>query len=266
MLDAQALMAGDPTLAKDIAARITAGKTAERAVFDAFSSFQKLLEGMGGYMGERAADLADVAQRVIARLRGVPAPGVPESDQPFILVAHDPAPADTALLDFTKILGLITRDGGPTSHTAILTRSKSISAIVGIVGADKLVDGAVVVLNAATNTVIVDASDGDVADALRRRTAWLATSNAPITDGALKDGYLVPLLANLGSATEAAEAIALSAEGVGLFRTEFLFLDSQYAPTIAHQEEQYTALLEAFAVCGHSASASTSCVISSWLL
>jgi phosphotransferase system enzyme I (PtsI) len=246
VLDAQALMAGDPTLAKDIAARITAGKTAERAVFDAFSSFQKLLEGMGGYMGERAADLADVAQRVIARLRGVAAPGVPESDQPFILVAHDLAPADTALLDFTKVLGLVTRDGGPTSHTAILARSKSIPAIVGVVGADKLVEDTVVVLNAGTNTVIVHASETEVADALLRREAWLATSNAPITDGALKDGFLVPLLANLGSATEAAEAIALGAEGVGLFRTEFLFLDSQTAPTVAHQEEQYTALLEAF--------------------
>ena len=246
VLDAQALMAGDPALAKDIVARITAGKTAERAVFDAFTSFQTLLEGMGGYMGERAADLADVAQRVIARLRGVPAPGVPESDAPFILVAHDLAPADTALLDFTKVLGLITRDGGPTSHTAILARSKSIPAIVGVVGADKLVDDTVVVLNAGTNTVIVDASESVVTDALRRREAWLASSNAPITDGALKDGHLVPLLANLGSATEAADAIALGAEGVGLFRTEFLFLDAQSAPTIAHQEEQYTALLEAF--------------------
>ncbi len=246
VLDAQALMAGDPALAKDIVARINAGKTAERAVFDAFSSFQKLLEGMGGYMGERAADLADVAQRVIARLRGVAAPGVPESDEPFILVAHDLAPADTALLDFTKVLGLITRDGGPTSHTAILARSKSIPAIVGVVGADKLVEDAVLVVNAGTNTVIVDASDADVTDALLRREAWLATSNAPITDGALKDGYLVPLLANLGSATEAADAVLLGAEGVGLFRTEFLFLDSQSAPTVAHQEEQYIALLEAF--------------------
>jgi len=246
VLDAQALMAGDPALAKDIVARITAGKTAERAVFDAFASFQELLEGMGGYMGERAADLADVAQRVIARLRGVAAPGVPESDQPFILVAHDLAPADTALLEFTKVLGLITRDGGPTSHTAILARSKSIPAIVGVVGADTLVENTVIVLDAGTNTVIVDASDTEVADALLRREAWLASSNAPITDGALKDGYLVPLLANLGSATEAAEAIALGAEGVGLFRTEFLFLDALLAPTVAHQEEQYTALLEAF--------------------
>lgn len=92
VLEAQALMAGDPALAKDVAARIGKGASPERAVFDAFLSFQKLLEGMGGYMGERAADLADVSQRVRAELLGVPAPGVPESDEPFILVAHDLAP------------------------------------------------------------------------------------------------------------------------------------------------------------------------------
>ncbi len=199
VLDAQALMAGDPALAKDITKRIESGKTAERAVFDAFASFQKLLEGMGGYMGERAADLADVAQRVIAQLRGVPAPGVPESDEPFILVAHDLAPADTALLDFTKVFALVTRDGGPTSHTAILARAKSIPAIVGVgAGAESLTDDTPVVVNAGTSTITVDASAEEVSAALVARDEWLAASNAPITDGALRDGFKVPLLANLG--------------------------------------------------------------------
>ena len=78
VLEAQALMAGDPALAKDVAGRIAKGSSPERAVYDAFLSFQKLLEGMGGYMGERAADLADVSQRVRAELLGVPAPGVPD--------------------------------------------------------------------------------------------------------------------------------------------------------------------------------------------
>ncbi len=246
VLEAQSLMAGDPALAKDVAKRIHAGKTAERAVFDAFGAFQKLLEGMGGYMGERAADLADVAQRVIAEIRGVPAPGVPESDQPFILVAHDLAPADTALLDFTKVFALVTRDGGPTSHTAILARAKSIPAIVGVTGADKLADGTQVVVDAGSSTVTVDATPDQIADALVRREAWLSASNAPITDGALKDGHKVPLLANLGSPKEAAEAVKLGAEGVGLFRTEFLFLDSATAPTVEQQEKQYVELLEAF--------------------
>ncbi len=246
VLEAQALMAGDPAIGKDVAARIHAGKTAERAVFDAFGAFQTLLEGMGGYMAERSADLADIAQRVIARLRGVSAPGVPESTVPFILVAHDLAPADTALLDFTKVLGLVTRDGGPTSHTAILARAKSIPAIVGVDGANSLTDGTIVVVDAAASTVTADASAQVVEEAHARRAEWLAVSNAPITKGALKDGYSVGLLANLGDPREAAQAVALGAEGVGLFRTEFLTFGSTTAPTLEVQEKQYIELLSEF--------------------
>ena len=246
ILEAQALMAGDPALVKDVATRIANGSTPERAVYEAFLSFQKLLEGMGGHMGERATDLADVSQRVRAELMGVSAPGVPESDAPFILVAHDLAPADTALLDFTKVLALVTRDGGPTSHTAILARAKSIPAIVGVTGADGLTDGTLVVVDAGSSTVRVGVDDAAVAAAAAKREEWLNAAKAPITDGALKDGHLVPLMANLGSPAEAAAAVELGAEGVGLFRTEFLFLDSSTAPTVEQQEVQYTELLEAF--------------------
>jgi phosphotransferase system enzyme I (PtsI) len=123
VIEAAIQMAQDPMLADDVSARIDAGTTGERAVFEAFRSFQEQLIALGGYMAERATDLGDVAQRIIAQLRGVPVPGVPESDTPFILIARDLAPADTALLDLNKVLGLITRDGGPTSHTAILARA-----------------------------------------------------------------------------------------------------------------------------------------------
>ncbi|WP_423918562.1 phosphoenolpyruvate--protein phosphotransferase [Frigoribacterium sp. 2-23] len=246
VLDAQALMAQDPTLTDDVKERIDNGLTGERAVFEAFQAFQEMLIGMGGYMAERATDLGDVAQRVIAALRGVPAPGVPESDTPFVLVAPDLAPADTALLDLDKVLALITRDGGPTSHTAILARSKSIPAIVGVTGALDLVDGTVVVADAATGVVTVDPSADEVADAERRIADRKAAQAAPLTDGALADGHTVPLLANLGSPDEAAGAIALGAEGVGLFRTEFLFLGNTKAPSVESQTASYTKLLEAF--------------------
>jgi phosphotransferase system enzyme I (PtsI) len=246
VLDAQALMAQDPTLVDDVDQRIADGATGERAVFEAFAAFQEMLVGMGGYMAERATDLGDVAQRVIASLRGVPAPGVPESDAPFVLVAPDLAPADTALLDLEKVLALITRDGGPTSHTAILARSKSIPAIVGVTGALDLADGTVVVADAATGVVTVDPSADEVADAEARIAERAAAAAAPLTDGALADGHAVPLLANLGSPDEAAGAVALGAEGVGLFRTEFLFLGNSTAPTVESQTASYTALLEAF--------------------
>lgn len=246
VLEAASMMAQDPTLVDDVKARIDAGTTGERAVHEAFAAFQEILVGMGGYMAERATDLGDVAQRIIANLRGVSAPGVPTSDTPFILVAPDLAPADTALLDLDKVLGLVTRDGGPTSHTAILARSKSIPAIVGVTGALDLTDGTVVILDAAAGLVTSDPSDAAIADAEARISARAAASTIPIVDGALADGTKVPLLANVGSPKDGPEAVALGAEGVGLFRTEFLFLDSKTAPTVKDQQEKYTELLSYF--------------------
>ncbi len=246
VLEAQAMMAEDPSLESEIDTRIAAGKTAEFAVHDAFASFRDQLVAMGGYLGERAADLDDVAQRVIARLRGLPAPGVPDPGHPFVLVAKDLAPADTALLDLDKVLALITTEGGPTSHTAILAREKSIVAVVGTAGAKDLADGAVVIVDAAKGVVTTDPSAEELSQAQHRADARRDASSAPITDGALADGTPVPLLANLGKPEGAAEAVELGAEGVGLFRTEFLFLSSSQAPTVEQQREAYTKLLAAF--------------------
>jgi phosphotransferase system enzyme I (PtsI) len=246
VLEAASMMAQDPTLVDDVKARIESGSTGERAVFEAFGAFQEILIGMGGYMAERATDLGDVSQRIIAHLRGVPAPGVPTSDTPFVLVAPDLAPADTALLDLDKVLGLVTRDGGPTSHTAILARSKSIPAIVGVTGALELEDGTVVVADAASGVVTANPTDEQVAHARERIEQRANAASLPIVPGALADGTAVPLLANVGSPKDAPAAVELGAEGVGLFRTEFLFLDSKSAPTVVQQQEKYTELLSFF--------------------
>ncbi|WP_396668887.1 phosphoenolpyruvate--protein phosphotransferase [Microbacterium sp. R86528] len=246
VLEAQAMMAEDPMLADEITARLAQGKTGEWAVFDAFAAFRDQLTAVGGYLGERAADLDDVAQRVIAHLRGVPAPGVPDPGYPFVLVAKDLAPADTALLDLDKVLALITTDGGPTSHTAILAREKSIVAVVGAVQAGSLVEGETVIVDAAAGVVTTQPSDADLKRAANRAADRAEAASAPITDGALSDGTPVPLLANLGNPAGAADAVALGAEGVGLFRTEFLFLSSSQAPTVEEQRASYTELLEAF--------------------
>ncbi len=246
VLEAQAMMAEDPSLESEIHTRLDAGKTAEWSVFDAFASFRDQLTAMGGYLGERAADLDDVAQRVIARLRGVPAPGVPDPGHPFVLVAKDLAPADTALLDLEKVLALITTEGGPTSHTAILAREKSIVAVVGVAAAKDLTDGEGVIVDAAAGVVTTEPSDDELARAQNRADARKSAVSAPITPGALADGTPIPLLANLGKPGGAREAVELGAEGVGLFRTEFLFLSSTNAPTVAQQREAYTELLNTF--------------------
>jgi phosphotransferase system enzyme I (PtsI) len=246
VLEAQAMMAEDPTLEDEVDSRIAAGKTSEFAVYDAFASFRETLTALGGYLGERAADLDDVAQRVIARLRGVPAPGVPDPGHPFVLVAKDLAPADTALLDLDKVLALVTTEGGPTSHTAILAREKSIVAVVGVAAASGLQNGQTVIVDAAAGVVTTDPTAEELERALTRAEARAASASAPITDGALADGTAIPLLANLGKPEDAIDAVALGAEGVGLFRTEFLFLSSAQAPTVEQQREAYTRLLSAF--------------------
>lgn len=243
VLEAAAMMAGDPSLSDMVASHTAQGRTAERAVFEAFASFARTLRGMGGYMAERASDLADVSQRVVARLMGVPAPEVPQREEPFVLVAHDLAPADTAKLDLTKVLALVTRDGSPKAHTGILASEKGLPAVVAVAGADGLRDGQTVVVDAAAGTVTADPDEALLERARAEMERQAAIAAAPLTPGALADGTPVQLLANVGKPADAARAVELGAEGVGLFRTEFLFLDAERAPSV---EEQRTAYAELF--------------------
>jgi phosphotransferase system enzyme I (PtsI) len=246
VLQAAALMARDPELILDLRARIDAGRTGERAAFEAFAVFERLIAGLPGSMAERATDVRDISQRTIARLRGMAAPGIPDSIEPFILVAADLAPADTALLDPRKVLGLVTSGGGPTSHTAILARSLSIPAVVAVEGALAIAHGDTVILDAAAGTVLVSPSEEQIAEAIDLAGGRAAHRESASKEGLLADGTRVPLLANLGSPEEAGAAIELGAEGVGLFRTEFLFLDSTSAPTVEDQRARYTDLLTRF--------------------
>ena len=198
VLEAQAMIAEDPTLQDEVDSRIDAGATAEWAVHDAFAGFRATLEAVGGYLGERAADLDDIAQRVLARLRGVEAPGVPDPGHPFVLVARDLAPADTALLNLDQVLALVTTDGGPTSHTAILAREKGIVAVVGVGDGHALTTGETVIVDAAAGVITREPTDDERARAAERAAARRAADDAPLTPGALADGTPVALLANLG--------------------------------------------------------------------
>lgn len=249
VLDAQAMMAEDPSLAGDVDTRLDAGATAERAVFEAFEHYREVLVGMGGYLAERAADLDDVRRRVVAHLQGVAAPEVPQPDHPFVLVARDLAPADTAGLDLQRVLAVVTSEGGPTSHTAILAREKSIVAIVGAVESATLADGDLVIVDASTGVVTVAPTGDERARAEAAIRAAAARAPAAAYPGALSDGTPIPLLANLGSPSQAADARQKGAEGVGLFRTEFLFLGAKQPPGVAEQQARYTELLSAFGGC-----------------
>ncbi|MFC7216796.1 phosphoenolpyruvate--protein phosphotransferase [Streptomyces polyrhachis] len=247
VLEAQALMALDPELMADVDRRVNVGSSAERAVYDAFAAYRELLAGAGEYMAGRVADLDDVRNRIVARLLGVPMPGVPDSDEPYVLLARDLAPADTALLDPALVLGFVTEEGGPTSHSAILARALGVPAVVALPGAAELPEGTVVAVDGSTGEVFVDPDAGRRAELTRlaeERRAALGASSGP---GATSDGHKVPLLANIGGPGDLAAALEAGAEGVGLFRTEFLFLDdSAAAPPKEKQIETYRQVLTAF--------------------
>ncbi|SJM47788.1 phosphoenolpyruvate--protein phosphotransferase [Gulosibacter sp. 10] len=247
VLEAQSLMAADPTIAQLVDQAIEGGKTAERGVFEAFATYAETLRSLGGYMAERVTDLNDISQRIRAHLQGVPVPEVPERDAPFILVAIDLAPADTGKLDLSKVLAFVTRDGSPKAHTGIIAAEKGLPAVVAVAGADDIRDGQELIVDAGRDLVIVEPSEAELGAARAEQQRQAEIEAAPLEPGALADGSAVSLLANVGKPADAHIALEHGAEGVGLFRTEFLFLDRDEAPSKETQIADYTALLEPFA-------------------
>lgn len=246
ILQAVAMFASDPALAANIAKMVDDGKTGERAVLEGFGQVEEMFRQIGGYQGERAADLHDVGQRVIAELMGRPAPGVPQSETPFVLVAKDLSPADTASLDLDKTLAIVTSEGGPTSHTAILCRARGIVAVVSAAEAVDLTDGETVIVNAAKGEVTTDPTDEQLAAAHDAKLRADKAKELRGQPGQLKDGHRIPLLANVGKPSDAKTALEYGAEGVGLFRTEFLFIGNEEQPTVEEQTKAYAELLAQF--------------------
>lgn len=245
VLEATALMAADPMLIKAAVKLIHRGASSERAIWDASASVAEMLHNLGGYMAERATDVFDVRARIVAELRGVPAPGIPVSSTPFVLLAHDLAPADTATLDPAKVIALVTSGGGPQSHTAIIARSLGLPAVVAAVGVEQLADGVQVYVDGTAGSVLVDPGAEQVAAA----EAWVTTASKLAVfdgDGHTADGHLVPLLSNVGGAKDAVKAAAAGAQGVGLLRTEFCFLERDTEPTLAEQVAAYRGVFDAF--------------------
>ncbi len=144
VLVAEAMMACDPALATKVRGLAGAGRPAAWAVSEALASYRAMLTSAGGYLAERAADLDDIADRAVALLLGEPMPGIPAPGHPFVLLAAELAPADTATLDPAAVLAIVTERGGPTSHTAILAMALGIPAVICCPGALSVADGTVV--------------------------------------------------------------------------------------------------------------------------
>ncbi|MGH3494986.1 MAG: putative PEP-binding protein, partial [Sciscionella sp.] len=247
VLLAQSMMVADPTLHQRAADELDAGHSAAHAANAAFRYFSDQLRAAGGYVAERAADLADLRDRVLAHLLGAPMPGIPNPGHPIVLAAQDLAPADTAVLDPSAVLAIVTSRGGPTSHTAILAKSLGIPAIVGCGAVTGLDTDTMVLVDGTAATVRTDPTAEEVAGARARaadRAAAIAAASGP---GMTSDGAAVSLLVNIGAARDLAAAAETDSEGVGLMRTEFLYLDRASAPTRAEQQAGYAEVFAAFA-------------------
>lgn len=244
VLEATSAMAADPTLVADAKRRVVDEHLVpERALWEAAAEVISQFKELGGYFSERVTDILDIRDRMIAALTGNLVPGLPVADQPYILVAPDLAPSMTADLDGDLVLAIILDGGGPTSHTAIIAKEKGIPCIVAVRGASQqLQPGATVLVNGSSGVVILEPSAQELEMAARSA----GRSRTFEGKGQTKDGMPVQLLANVGDPHGAKEAADAGAEGVGLFRTEFCFLDQRTAPTVAQQVEQYSEVLAQF--------------------
>jgi phosphoenolpyruvate-protein phosphotransferase/dihydroxyacetone kinase phosphotransfer subunit len=255
IFDAHAVLLDDEALLEPAHEAIAAGATAERAWHDAADQvaarYRALEEPL---LRERAADVLDVGRRVVVALTRDAAPSdAAPSDAvrsapaaAAIVVAAELTPADTAGLDPALVAGIATAHGAATAHAAILARALGIPAVVGLGDTlTKVEDGTPLLLDGDTGTVQVDPPQDTLREAEQRRARAQARRAAARERahelGVTKDGTRVEVFANLGSAAQAAEAVELGAEGVGLLRTEFLFLDR---PTLPDEDEQAQTLIE----------------------
>ncbi|WP_067172874.1 phosphoenolpyruvate--protein phosphotransferase [Microtetraspora niveoalba] len=243
ILEAQSLIAADPLLQEAVRENVRDGMHALDAVTAACDHHRDALLAAGGHFAERAADLADIANRAVAAALDVPMSAIPDPGHPYVLVAEDLSPADTVTLDPATVLAVITERGGPTSHTAILARARGVPAVVACRGARELRDGTPVTVDGALGEVRTGVGDAEAAEVRRREAARRSRLRASTGPGRTADGHPVKLLLNIGSAADLDAEV--SAEGVGLFRTEVLFLDRRTAPDMDEQVAAYEAVFRA---------------------
>ena len=246
ILTATAMMARDPGLAAAADKHLTSGSGPATAVDAAAEEYCAVFSAAGGYLAERVTDLRDVRDRAVARLLGLQDPGVPELTTSSVIVARDLAPAETASLRRDMVLAIVTESGGPTSHTAILAAQMGIPAVVQLPRAVAISVGTVVAVDGSTGEVFVNPDPATQADLVKRSERRANALGATSGPGATSDGHPIALLANIGTAADAERAGALDVEGVGLFRTEFLFLERETAPSTEEQVAVYKRVFEAF--------------------
>lgn len=245
---AHLLVLQDPEYIGAIEALIHEGSGAAQAIESVQNQFMSLFLALDDeYMKERAADVQDVSQRLMRKVTGT-TESLSDYNEPTILVAHDLAPSDTAKLNAEFTRGFITEKGGKTSHSAIFARSLQIPAIVGATGIlSEVQSGDIAIMNGETGEIFINptAEQLEHYEALRevQLDKHLGLQALLHEKTVTKDGHHVELAANIGSLNDAQKALEHGAEGVGLFRTEFLYLERDTAPTEQEQFEVYRDVL-----------------------
>ena len=252
VFDAHLMVLADPEMIGQMKETIRAKKTnAETALKEVTDMFIAIFEGMedNPYMQERAADIKDVTKRVLANLLGKKLPSPATIDQEVIVVAHDLTPSDTAQLDKKFVKAFITNIGGRTSHSAIMARTLEIPAVLGTNNITTLVtDGQLLAVNGITGDVIIEPTEAEQAEFLAagkayadQKAEWALLKDAETMTA---DGKHFELAANIGTPKDVVGVNENGGEAVGLYRTEFLYMDSQDFPTEDEQYEAYKAVLE----------------------
>ena len=252
VFDAHLMVLADPEMTGQIKETIRAKQVnAEAALTEVTNMFIAIFEGMDDnpYMQERAADIRDVTKRVLANLLGKKLPNPATIDEESIIVAHDLTPSDTAQLNKKFVKAFVTDIGGRTSHSAIMARTLEIAAVLGINNITELVkDGDILAVSGITGEVVINPTEEQIAEFkaageayAKQKAEWAQLKDAPTVTA---DGKHFELAANIGTPKDVEGVNDNGAEAVGLYRTEFLYMESQDFQTEEDKYEAYKAVLE----------------------
>ncbi|GAW92122.1 phosphoenolpyruvate--protein phosphotransferase [Calderihabitans maritimus] len=252
ILMAQQAFLNDPSFCPEMEKLIRQRRySAEKAVNEVVEQFAAIFEGMNDeYFRERAADVRDVGKRLVLHLQGKKGTALSGIKEEVILVADDLAPSDTVQLNKKYVLGFVTRVGGKTSHTAILSRSLGIPAVVGVgKNIEQINDGDFIIIDGSTGECIVNPNDRLIeeyeAKRQREEEALRKLEQFTFKPAITADGFRVEIAANIGTPAEAKPALEHGAEGIGLYRTEFLFMNETEMPSEEKQYEAYKQVVSA---------------------
>mgnify|MGYP002758077226 FL=1 len=252
IFDAHLLVLEDPELIQPIEDKIkNENVNAAQALTDVSNQFITIFESMDNeYMAERAADIRDVSKRVLAHILGVDLPNPSIIDESVVIIGNDLTPSDTAQLNKQYVQGFVTNIGGRTSHSAIMSRSLEIPAVVGTKSITEEVEaGDIIIVDGMTGDVIINPSEDVVAEYQEKRDNFFKDKKElqklRDAESVTEDGYHVELAANIGTPNDLPGVIENGAEGIGLYRTEFLYMGRDQMPTEDEQFEAYKAVLEA---------------------